>query len=73
MITGVPSTKRELKDVNISVDDITEKDEKIARLPAKRRHSCLPGLLHSDPANPGRRNSAHLQSNKKEPWYPISI
>ena len=72
MITTVPSRKKEVKDVNILVDDITEKDGKIS-LPAKRRHSCLPGLLQSDPATPGRRNSAHRQSNKKEPWYPISI
>ena len=73
MITGVPSMKRDMKDVTVLVDgDITEKEGKIS-LPAKRRHSCLPGLLQTDPANPGRRNSAQRQSNKKEPWYPISI
>ena len=72
MITTVPGTQKEIKNVNTLVDDITEKDLKFST-PSKRRHSCLPGLLQSDPVNPGRRNSAHRKCNKKEPWYPISI
>lgn len=75
MMPTVPITEKEMKDmkeVNILVDDITENDLKLP-MPAKRRHSCLPGLLDSDSAKIGRRNSLNRQCNKKEPWYPISI
>ena len=71
----VPITEKEIKqikEVNILVDDITEQDLKLP-IPAKRRHSCLAGLLQSDSANLGRRNSANRRCDKKEPWYPISI
>ena len=75
MDPAMPSTQKEMKNVNILMDDITEEDLKLS-IQAKRRHSCLPDLLQSDYVNPsdsGGRHSAHLQSNKKEPWYPISI
>ena len=71
MVAGSGATT---KDVNIPMDpsgsDVTGQDLKFSLEKAKRRHSCLPGLL---PSVPGRRNSAHRQTHKKEPWYPISI
>ena len=67
MIPAMPGTRKEMKDVNILVDEITEEALKLS-IPAKRRHT-----IQSDSVNPGERNSAQPQSNKKEPWYPISI
>ena len=50
----------------------SENDLKLP-MPAKRRYSCLPGLLQSDSANIGKRNSVNRHCNKMEPCYPISI
>ena len=70
MVAGSGSTTgKDTKDINIPMDP-SGSDLKFSLEKAKRRHSCLPGLL---PSVPGRRNSAHRQTHKKEPWYPISI
>ena len=63
MMPALPGRQREVKDVNILVDHIAEEDLSLS-VPAKRRHSCVPGSYQLDPATSGRRYSAHIRETK---------
>ena len=64
MMPAMPDRPRELNDINILVDDITEEESSLS-IPGKRRHSCVPGSSHQlDPLIIGRRYSAHIRETK---------
>ena len=61
---GLPGKQREVKDVNILVDDVTTEEQLRLSIPAKRRHSCVPGSYQLDAVNIGRRYSANIRDTK---------
>ena len=63
MMTAMPDRPRELNDINILVDDITEEESSLS-IPGKRRHRCVPGSYQLDPLIIGRRYSAHIRETK---------
>ena len=64
MMPAMPGRQRELKDVNILVDDIREEELSLP-IPVKRRHSCVAGPYHLDVSlNSGGRYSTHIRETK---------
>ena len=63
LMPAPPGKQREMKDVNILMDNTTEESLRVP-IPAKRRHSCVPGSCQLDAVNIGRRYSAHIRDTK---------